>query len=152
MGYPVSTLRTSSLLQDTKQELRQKDRKGSFFLRRDWGSCSRYPRWRRGKWSRQAVPHPRGSHWVPGHTPSSLLDHWPPAWCLASLCPLVSPQTSSSPSWVFSKFAQSGTLSPRQLMIPPRTPSIPSIEAQNITSSKRPSRHGFIQQNLYPVP
>lgn len=90
--------------------------------------------------------------------PASLLDHWPPARLGQALPhPLSSPQTGISPGretqgGVYSKFSQPGNLSPRWLLIPTPTPSIPSTETRDTTPSKKSSRHGFIQQSLYPMP
>lgn len=58
------------------------------------------------------------------------------------------PREGSIPS----SHSQEPTLSPRWLLIPTPTPSIRSTETRDTTPSKKSSRHGFIQQSLYPVP
>lgn len=89
----VSALRTSSLLQVAKQELRQTKGGGRDVYAGIRDSCSRYPRGWEGEWSGRLCPTLRGPHGGTRHTPPGpRLDHSPPGQPLLHLSGCTSDQ------------------------------------------------------------
>lgn len=130
----VSALRTSSLLQVAKQELRQTKGGGRDVYAGIRDSRSRYPRGWEGEWSGRLCPTLRGPHGGTRHTPPAAALT---TLRLASPCSTfpAAPQTSHSSSpfsrCSFSKFSHPETHVPSWLLIPTLTPAPPTLGTES---------------------